>query len=236
MAADNQEDQGYTKTSGHHDTSYDAYKNVAVVEDVEEDSFAGKLTATAELLLWHFRLGHVPFSRLLNMAKEGLLPKRLSNCRVPKCSSCIYGKMTRRAKRTKNEKSRIEARVLTGPGSCVSVDQLESRTMGLIGHMKGTPTVQRYRCATVYIDHYSRLSYVHLQRQLTSEETVQGKMAYEKFCEARGVTVTHYHADNGRFADKGFVNHVTANLQSITYCGVNAHFQNGMAEKRIRDL
>ncbi|KAI2489917.1 hypothetical protein MHU86_24671 [Fragilaria crotonensis] len=144
--------------------------------------------------------------------------------------------MTRRAKRTKNEKSRIEARVLTGPGSCVSVDQLESRTMGLIGHMKGTPTVQRYRCATIYIDHYSRLSYVHLQRQLTSEETVQGKVAFEKFCEARGVTVTHYHADNGRFADKGFVNHVTANRQSITYCGVNAHFQNGMAEKRIRDL
>ncbi|KAI2507113.1 hypothetical protein MHU86_7280 [Fragilaria crotonensis] len=71
MAADDQEEQGYTKTTGHHDTSYDAYKNVAVVEDVEEDSFAGKLTATAELLLWHYRLGHVPFSRLVNMAKEG---------------------------------------------------------------------------------------------------------------------------------------------------------------------
>ena len=144
--------------------------------------------------------------------------------------------MTRRAKRTKNEKSRIKARVITGPGSCVSVDQLESRTLGFIGHMKGTPTLQRYRCATIYVDHYSRLSYVHLQTQLTSEETVQGKIAFEKFCEARGVTVKHYHADNGRFADRGFVNHVTTNRQSITYCGVNAHFQNGMAEKRIRDL
>jgi hypothetical protein len=50
------------------------------------------------------------------------------------------------------------------------------------------------------------------------------------------VTVKHYHADNGRFADKGFVNHVVKNRQSISYCGVNAHFQNGMAEKRIRDL
>ncbi len=46
----------------------------------------------------------------------------------------------------------------------------------------------------------------------------------------------HYHADNGRFADNGFVNHVSKNRQSITYCGVNAHFQNGVAEKRIRDL
>ena len=231
-----EEDEGYVKQTGHHDTSYEKYRNVAVVEDVEDDAFEGRLKPTAEMLLWHYRMGHVPFPRIQTMAKEGLLPRRLSDCRVPKCSACIYGKMTRRAKRTKNEKSKIEARTVTGPGSCVSVDQLESRTAGLIGHMKGTPTVQRYRCATIYIDHFSRLSYVHLQKQLTSEETVQGKVAFEKYCEARGVTVKHYHADNGRFADNGFVNHIIKNQQSISYCGVNAHFQNGMAEKRIRDL
>ena len=228
------EDPGYSKTTGNHDTSYDKY--TATIEDEIEDEFDGKLKPTTELMLWHYRLGHVPFSRLQTMAKTGLLPRRLSDCRVPKCAACIYGKMTRRAKRSKNEESRISARTITGPGACVSVDQLESRTLGLIAHMKGTPTVQRYRCATVYVDHYSRLSYVHLQKQLTSEETVQGKVAFEKFCDARGVTVKHYHADNGRFADNGFVNHVTANRQSISYCGVNAHFQNGMAEKRIRDL
>jgi hypothetical protein len=226
------EDPGYAPGTGHHETLYDKYNTVATVEDV----FAGKLKPTAEILLWHYRLGHIPFSRLQTMAKDGLLPRRLSDCRLPKCASCIYGKMTRRAKRTENEASKIEARTVTGPGACVSVDQLESSMLGLIGHMKGIPTVQRYRCATVYVDHYSRLSYVHLQKQLTSEETVQGKVAFEKFCEARGVTVKHYHADIGRFADKGFVNLVTANRQSITYCGVNAHFQNGMAEKRIRDL
>ena len=66
------------------------------------------------------------------------------------------GLMTRRAKRTKNEANRqVSARTITEPGSCVSVDQLESRTLGLIGHMKGTPTVQRYRCATTYVNHYS---------------------------------------------------------------------------------
>ena len=227
---------GYSKSTGHHDTSYDTYQNIPVVEDAEDDAFDGKLKPSSEVLLWHYRLGYIPFSRLQTMAKEGLLPKRLATCRVPKCASCIYGKMTRRAKRTKNEKSGISARTVTAPGSCVSVDQLESRTLGFIGHMKGTPTVQRYRCATIYVDHFSRLSYVHLQRQMTSDETVESKVAFEKFCEARGVAVKHYHADNGRFADHGFINHVTANRQSISYCGVNAHFQNGMAEKRIRDL
>ena len=224
QGTDADDDVGYAKSTGHHDTSYDHYNDVATIEDIENDAFDGKLKPTSELLLWHCRLGHVPFSRLVTMAKNGLLPKRLSDCRIPKCAACLYGKMTRRAERTKNEKSKIDARAITGPGSCVSVDQLESRTLGLIGHMKGTPTVQRYRCATIYVDHFSRLSYVHLQKQLTSEETVQGKIAFEKFCEARGVIVRHYHADNGRFSDKGFINHVAKNRQSITYCGVNAHF------------
>jgi uncharacterized protein (UPF0218 family) len=71
------------------------------------------------------------------------LPRRLSDCRIPKCSVCIYGKMTRRAKRTKNEKSKTKARTVTGPGSCVSLNQLESITAGLIGHMKGTPDQMR---------------------------------------------------------------------------------------------
>ena len=50
------------------------------------------------------------------------------------------------------------------------------------------------------------------------------------------MTVKHYHADNGRFANNAFVNHATTSCQSISYCGVNAHWQNGIAEKRIRDL
>ena len=54
--------------------------------------------------------------------------------------------------------------------------------------------------------------------------------------EIKGVRIQHYHADNGHFADKGFVNHCQDENQTLTYCGVNAHFQNGVAEKKIRDL
>ena len=46
----------------------------------------------------------------------------------------------------------------------------------------------------------------------------------------------HYHADNGQFADNAFLNHVQQQNQSVTYCGVNAHFQNGVAEERVGDL
>ena len=48
--------------------------------------------------------------------------------------------------------------------------------------------------------------------------------------------VQHYHADNGRFADNAFISDVRQKGQTISYCGVNAHFQNGIAERRIRDL
>ena len=50
------------------------------------------------------------------------------------------------------------------------------------------------------------------------------------------VTIQHYHADNGRFIENLFKNDVIAQRQTISYCGVNAHHQNGVAEKRIRDL
>jgi hypothetical protein len=50
-----------------------------------------------------------------------------------------------------------------------------------------------------------------------------------------GIQICNYHADNGRFADTAFINDTKRNNQSITYCGVYAHFQNEIAEKRIRD-
>ena len=65
--------------------------------------------------------------------------RRQSSCRS--CSACIYGKMTRRAKRTKSKTNPITSRTVTAPGQCVSVDQLESSTPGLIAQLKGTPTI-----------------------------------------------------------------------------------------------
>lgn len=51
-----------------------------------------------------------------------------------------------------------------------------------------------------------------------------------------GVRIMHYHTDNGRFAENKWLAHIAMNGQTISFCGVNAHFQNGLAEKRIRDV
>jgi len=50
------------------------------------------------------------------------------------------------------------------------------------------------------------------------------------------VIVKNYHTDNGRFVDNTWKGALEEERQGIIYCCVNAHWQNGIAERRIRDL
>jgi len=143
--------------------------------------------------------------------------------------------MTRRPWRTKAPYATVP-KVATKPGQCVLVDQLDATVPGLIAQIKGIPTIKRYNYATIFVDHYSKLGYVHLQQTLTSDDTVKAKQAFESYAKTYDVTIKHYHANNGRFADNAFCLDLQANNQTITFCGVNAHWQNGVAEKCIRNL
>ena len=86
------------------------------------------------------------------------------------------------------------------------------------------------------MDHYSGLSYVHLQKTTNAVETLEAKIAFERFNQRHDVLVSHYQADKGRFAETVFLDHVRQSQQTITHCGVNAHFQSAVAERRIRVL
>ena len=161
----------------------------------------------------------------------------MAHCRIPMCTSCIFGKATRCRWRFKSKKVPEEEAFepqLT-PVNAI-VDQLESTTPGLIAQLKGTPTKVRYRAATVFVDQFSGLSFVYLQKGLTSDETVEAKQAFEQYANDHGVKIRHYHADNGRFADNKWRKDCQEKGQRLTFCEVNAHFQNGMAERRIREL
>jgi hypothetical protein len=81
----------------------------------------------------------------------------------------------------------------TKPGEIVSVDQLISTQVGFIAQLKGRLTKQRYTVATVFTNHYSRLQYIHLMTQITSQETVEAKRAFEIFAKQHGVQILHYH-------------------------------------------
>lgn len=186
------------------------------------------------LLRLHRRLGHCPFSQMVVLAREGVIPRRLASCEAPKCATCLYAKATRRPWRTKAQPSSL--RVATRPGAVVSVDQLESPIGGMVPQNKGLPTKRRYVGATVFVDHWSDLTYIHPMESLSADDTVAAKHAFERFAEAHGVRIAHYHADNGTFEAKAFQADVRSAGQTISYCGVNAHHQNGKAERRIRDI
>jgi hypothetical protein len=99
--------------------------------------------------------------------------------------------MTKKPWRRKSERRKVNTVVVTGPGDYVSVDQLESSTPGFFAQLKVNLTKRRYTCATVFVDHLSRLGYVNMQQQLTSDETVEAKHAFEAFARSQGVTIKH---------------------------------------------
>ena len=208
------------------------HEKIPVVENIDEP-----LTPRDEALFlrYHQRLGHMPFSVLRQAAKMGILPRRLQNCRNVVCPACLYGKQKRRPWRTKAKEVKPIKKV-QAPGECVSVDQLESRLPGLRAQTTGRLTKERYSVATVFVDHFSDLDYVHVQASTNADDTIEGKKAFENFCKERGVEVKHYHADNGIFASRAFRAEVQRCGQTLSFCGVGAHHQNGVAERRIQDL
>jgi hypothetical protein len=102
--------------------------------------------------------------------------------------------------------------------------------------MTGFQTTKRYKFATVYVDQYSRFGFVYLQKTASAEETVEGKIAFETYAKRHGVRIHNYLADNGIFKANLWVEACKRGGQGLTFAGVNAHHQNGIAERRIREL
>jgi hypothetical protein len=190
----------------------------------------------AEFLHYHYKYGHISPKRIQTMARHGILPKRLATCSIPVCPACLYGKATKRAWRDKPALEQAKSLKPTTPGAVVSVDMLTSPTPGFIAQMTGTPTYRRYLHTAVYVDQATGYGFVWLQKSISEEETLEGKLAFERHCRSINVTVRHYHADNGIFASNGWKQSCANERQTLTFAGVNAHHQNGMAERRIREL
>jgi hypothetical protein len=177
-------------------------------EDLEKISCQYPQT---EMLRWHYMLGHLSFKRIKGISELGILPKRLAQFTALKCAGCMYGDMTKKPWRSKGKKPKGFGHDFTAPGNMVSVDKLQSSVEGFISQLKEILTRRRYKAATVFVDHLSRMRYVHLQEGLSSADTVKAKEAYAR---NMGVRIQHYHADNGRFAD--IIMLIMAGLQTLS--------------------
>ena len=88
----------------------------------------------------------------------------------------------------------------------------------------------------MFCDHYSDFTYIHLMTKMHAESTVKAKEAFECLASESGNIIRHYHADNGLFDTKAFKQSIRVAGQTLSFCGVNAHHQNGVAERRIRNV
>ena len=163
---------------------------------------------TALMLKVHYKLGQLPFSKIKIMAANSTLDVRMANCHIPICAACSYGKATRKPWRSQKSNHHIGFQKTTVPGTCVSVDQMESPIPGLVAHMKGNPTTCQYNSATIFVDHCSRMGYIHLQENLKADNILQAKEAFKRHCDSFGIKIKQYHADNGRFAEKAFIDDI----------------------------
>jgi hypothetical protein len=121
--------------------------------------------------------------------------------------------MTKVPWQTKGNKSGKQAFKATRPGQVVSVDQMISTQPDFGAQLKGKLTIQRYKASTVFVNHFSSLHYIHMMTNTSNDETIKAKKAFKQFVTKNFVTIEHYHADNGRFAENAFISHCSQKQQ-----------------------
>jgi hypothetical protein len=127
-----------------------------------EDVQLAAANKEAELMSWHYCLGHLGFPKLKQLALNGKIPKKLAKVLLPKCTGCLFGAMTKLPWQVKETKVDHKVFIATKPGGCVSVNQMTSTKVGFYAQLKGKFSKKHFKCATVFVDHYSHLHFVYL--------------------------------------------------------------------------
>jgi hypothetical protein len=186
-----------------------------------------------QLIRVHHRLGHLGFDSIQRLARLGLLPQQLATCPKPLCSSCQLGKAHRVA--LPSPGAPLDSGHLL-PGDCVSVDQLESNTPGLVPQTRGLLTKTTFQAATLFCNHASRFLHLACHSSTGALEAIAAKRTFEREAAHANVHIKQYRADNGIFNSSAWKTTCDALQQQTLYCGVNAHHQNGIAERQIRTI
>ena len=116
------------------------------------------------------------------------------------------------------------------------MEELTSSIPGITPQMSGFLTSDRFWAATVFVNHSTLYMYTHLQRGQTLTKYIEAKAEYEQMATTFGIRVKKFHTDNGIFSEEGFKSNVLDNKQTISYCEVEAYFQNGISEATIKQL
>ena len=103
----------------HNDTTTVDGFSLELLHMIPDDKEPTTISAQDELMQRHYRLNHLPFKRMFQMAKQGLLPKKIVKANIPICTACQYGKMHRN---TTIFLHNFQLRLLwKGPNDCILI-------------------------------------------------------------------------------------------------------------------
>jgi len=141
-----------------------------------------------ELLCIHHRFGHVNFPKIQHWARQGLhgLAPHIARCPAPLCSACLYGSLK---KRPHNHATGALTTTVSAPGKLVSVDQMVSGLGGHIPFHVDHASDWQYKHCTLWVDHYSRFLYSHLQESATIKETLVSKESFKNLASHYSIQV-----------------------------------------------
>ena len=117
----------------------------------------------------------------------------------------------------------------TQPGQLVSAGQHISPAPRLIYQIRGIPEKNCYKYATLFVDHNSRFTYMHLHKTDTSYENIEGKISFERMFTQYGFQVEAYNAKNGIFIENKWICECEHQGKRLMFVGVNDHYKNGIS-------
>ena len=167
---------------------------------------------------------------------EGKSP--ISSTKHHRCAICLLAKMRRRniSKGSREHPKSVPAalcpncktvqakaeRFSTRPGQSVSVD--------LAGPFV-TPTIGGSRYACIFVDHYSRYTWVDL---IASKSATNCLRSLQKWCQHTGTRPDHVHSDCGREFLGVFSEWLREHTVSQTFTCPYSSFANSIVERRVR--
>ena len=173
------------------------------------------------------------FDRLKDLARAGYLPSKITKAEKVVCAACQIGK----AHLKSADKSPIVSKdKIKEPGDLIHMDQAESSTPGRPLTYSGKNNKNKIFIVTLFVDSISKKIFAEFQRSTGAEESLDSKHSMEREAKTSGISIKAFRSNNGVFKAAEFRADLDNLDQHITYCGVGAHHQNGIAERYIRTM
>ena len=171
------------------------------------------------------------------MASMGIFDSNLASCQQPICASLMFRCAHNKPWRVKGKEKRvIRSESETATGDNTSLDALTSSTPAIIPQMSCFLTSDRFWAATVFFTMPSCTCKSTYNEAKLSPNTSSQKQHMREWQQPLASEWRNFTLTMEFIAEKSFKSDLSDNNQTISYCGVGAHFHNGISKAAIKQL